>query len=282
MAGREFARGFQLLRMPLATGSPVTRNLLVKRHNVLESAETGTADRTLFVTHLDNFVTDAQLLKCFMSGFGPVEKVELKSVEKKALRAGQRADHIHIHVNFARIIFKDAASLEKAIGAATGKTFGTTILPPPVGQLKEQLQMGRDLYRDPVELRREVDEWMVNYDELEEEKKKRMRENTVDDDGFTKVVSGITRTSDGVVIRAAKRPSANTGAFAEPIKGAQDPAAREWSTKKRVYEHPDFYRFQLRENRRQELVGHRKQNEVDMEKVLHLRKAKRFKGAQPS
>jgi len=42
----------------------------------------------------------------------------------------------------------------------------------------------------------------------------------VDDDGFTKVISGITRTPDGLTIRGAARPRSNTGVFGEAIKAA--------------------------------------------------------------
>merc|ERR1712187_141281 len=106
------------------------------------------------------------------------------------------------------------------MGAATGRIAGSPVLPLPVGELKEQLRASRAFYRDPVELKREIDEWMENYD-AQEEKKRLARESAVDDDGFTKVVSGITRTADGFSIRAARRPDLKTGAFAEPIKGVQ-------------------------------------------------------------
>ena len=39
----------------------------------------------------------------------------------------------------------------------------------------------------------------------------------VDEDGFTKVISGITRTPDGLTIRGAPRPKIKTGAFAEAL-----------------------------------------------------------------
>merc|ERR1719284_1979315 len=109
--GGAVVKGFSLLRIPLAAGSPVTRSLLVKRHEGRTPEEQALNGRTLFVTHLDNFVTEAQLSRSFSSAFGPVEKVELKSVEKKAPKAELRADHVHVYVNFARIVFSEAASL---------------------------------------------------------------------------------------------------------------------------------------------------------------------------
>lgn len=45
----------------------------------------------------------------------------------------------------------------------------------------------------------------------------------MDEDGFTKVVSGITRTPDGLTMRGAPRPAVRLGAFAEtaPKKAAK-------------------------------------------------------------
>merc|ERR1719162_2436526 len=106
-------KGFKVLRIPLAAGSPVTRSLLVKRHAGQTPEEQALNGRTLFVTHLDNFVTEAQLSRSFTAAFGAVEKIELKSVEKKAHKAELRADNVHVFVNFARVVFSEAASLEK-------------------------------------------------------------------------------------------------------------------------------------------------------------------------
>lgn len=272
-------RGFRLLRLPVAAGSPISRGLLVKRHVPRDAEEKEAADRTLFVTHVDGFITEAQMLRCFTTGFGPVEKVEIKSVEKKAPRLEQRLDSVQTYVNFARVVFTEAATLQKALDAATGRLVGNTVLPLPSGQLKERLRAQKEMYQDPAQLRQEVDAWMANYDEREEEKRRLAREAAaVDDDGFVKVVSGTTRTPDGVTMRAAKRPGVKTGAFSEPIKGA--PAATiddEGLRKKRSKEMPDFYKFQLREKRRQEIIDHRKRTAKDMETVERMRKKKKFK-----
>merc|ERR1712232_480653 len=135
-----------------------------------------------------------------------------------------------------------------------------------------------------AELRREVDAFMAEYDEREEGKRRLARETAVDDDGFTKVVSGITRTADGLAIRAAKRPELKTGAFAEPIKTVQastgpgsesivgvDEGSRK---KKKKKEQVDFYRFQLREKKLQEVIDHRKRKIEDTETVEYMKKKK--------
>lgn len=275
-------KGFKLLRMPLAAGSPVSRCLLVKRHEGRTPEEQALKSRTLFVTHLDNFVTEAQLSRSFSSAFGMVEKVELKSVEKKAHKADLRADHVHVYVNFARVIFSEDVSLEKALAAASGRIAGAAVLPLPPSELKERLRTGKVLYRDAVELKREVDTWMANHDKDEAEKKRLARASAVvDDDGFTKVVSGTTRVKndgtfdgEGFAIRSASRPSLKTGAFAE-----HDVEHISTKKRKKTKEMPDFYRFQQRENKRQEIVDHRKRMAQDVETVYRLKKKQKVRTA---
>lgn len=277
--GGAIVKGFKLMRIPLAAGSPVARSLLVKRHEGRTPEEQALNGRTLFVTHLDNFVTETQLSRTFSAAFGPVEKVVLKSVEKKAPKAELRADHVHVYVNFARVVFSEAASMEKALAAASGRIAGAAVLPLPPSELKERLKTGRTLYRDAAELKREVDAWMAKYDQDEDEKKKLARQSAVvDDDGFTKVVSGTTRTADGFAIRAAKRPSLKTGAFAEPLAGTVEQKFGK-KKKKKNKEFVDFYRFQQRENKRQEIVDHRKRKSEDEEKVYRLKKKAKVRTA---
>lgn len=273
-----------MLRLPVAAGSAISRNLLVKRHASRDPAEQASAGRTLFVSHVDNFVTEAQLSKSFANGFGPVEKVDLKSVEKKAPKVEQRADHVCLHVNFARVVFKDASSLEKALEAANGRIAGGAVLPLPGGTLKEQVKARKSLYRDSGEMRQEIDEFMQSYDAKKEEEKRLARESAlIDDDGFQKVVSGITRTADGFAIRSAKRPGLKTGAFSEPMAGKGESTTTggdRRKKKKKDRERPDFYKFQQREKRREEIVDYRKSKADDEEKVEHMRKKQRFKAAR--
>jgi len=224
---------------------------------------------------LDAFTTESQIRQCF-SSFGPVEKVELKCVEKRAPKAEQRADHVRLHVVFARVVFKEVHVLRKALDAATGLISAHTVLSPPSSILKERLRSRKALYPDPARLRQEIDDWMAQYDEREEEKKRLAKETQVDDDGFTKVVSGITRTPDGLTIRGARRPSLKTGAFGESTEQTAAPTGKKMKSKKSK-EMPDFYRFQLREKRRDELIDHRKRNRKDLETVKQMKKAKRFK-----
>lgn len=278
---KELVKGFRLLRLPVAPGSLVTRGLLVKRHECREVEEKEFAGRTLFVTHLDNFVTEDNLARCFANGFGAVEKVILKSVEKRAAKAEQRADAVRVHVNFARVVFRHADSLVKALASSNGRIVGGAALLLPAGTLKERNQKYKKLYRDAAELRQDIDGWMATYDARKDEQKRLAKETAVDEDGFTKVITGVTRV-DGTVVKSAKRAVRDMGAFAEPLRGARtaDQGDRRRGNKKKIKERPDFYRFQQREKRREEIVVHRKRVAEDTEKVLRMKKSKRFKPLQ--
>merc|ERR1740121_3535424 len=84
--------------------------------------------------------------------------------------------------------------------------------------------------------------------------------------------------STAPIIGSAARPAKKTGAFAEPIMGAVDPALTgENKKKKKKREQLDFYRFQLREKRREELNDHRKRKAEDVEKVEYMKKKQKFK-----
>lgn len=257
--------------------------MLVKRHESRDPAERESAGRTLFITHLDSFVTEAQLQRCFSQGFGPVDKVMLKSVEKRAPKSEQRADNVHVYVNFAQVTFQAAESCEKALAAATGRIVGEAVLPLPPGELKTHMKLAKEgFYRDASTLREEIDTWMANYDAKMDEKRALARESgKVDEDGFVKIVKGITRTPDGIVMRSAARPPKNVGVFEEAVKGRRDPITQGDKRKKKKTdkEKTDFYRFQLRESRRAEILDHRKRQAEDAVTVERMRKSKRFKAS---
>lgn len=93
-------------------------------------------------------------------------------------------------------------------------------------------------------LQKEVDSYMTNYDiekEIEEENLK--LESTVpDEDGFIKVVSKKQKAPDGTVVHSFEP---------EKTQGLKTRKQVNKKEKKKVYS--DFYRFQIRENKRKEI-----------------------------
>lgn len=94
-------------------------------------------------------------------------------------------------------------------------------------------------------LQKEVDSYMTNYDierEIEEENLK--LESTVpDEDGFIKVVNKKQKAPDGTVIHSFE-PEKN-------IQGFKTKKQINKKEKKKIHE--DFYRFQIKENKRKEI-----------------------------
>ncbi|OII72373.1 uncharacterized protein cubi_01253 [Cryptosporidium ubiquitum] len=96
-----------------------------------------------------------------------------------------------------------------------------------------------------VLLQKEVNSYMTNYDiekEIEEENLK--LESTIpDEDGFIKVVNKKQKAPDGTVIHSFE-PERN-------LQGFKTKKQINKKEKKKVYE--DFYRFQIRENKKKEI-----------------------------
>ncbi|KAJ1604830.1 hypothetical protein OJ253_3449 [Cryptosporidium canis] len=93
-------------------------------------------------------------------------------------------------------------------------------------------------------LQKEVDSYMTNYDverEIEEENLK--LESTVpDEDGFIKVVNRRQKAPDGTVVHSF-----------EPEKSHGFKAKKQINKKEKKKTYSDFYRFQIRENKKREI-----------------------------
>ncbi|RHZ76470.1 hypothetical protein Glove_197g6 [Diversispora epigaea] len=116
---------------------------------------------------------------------------------------------------------------------------------------------------DPHKLQVEVDEYMRKFEEIEEEKRKELEEkqNQPDEEGFITVTRAGRRNAntDGTITVTAAKP--------EEIK----------NLKPKNKELPDFYRFQMRESKRNKHVELRKKFEEDKRKIERLKAARRFK-----
>ncbi|GFR53035.1 hypothetical protein Agub_g15727, partial [Astrephomene gubernaculifera] len=120
-------------------------------------------------------------------------------------------------------------------------------------------------------LQQQVDDWMDEYDE-EQERKARERQAAMGGDGWTVVVrakgrkrtreeGGVTVVTGGVAAGAAAAAAA--AAAKEGEKAAQGRG--------------DFYRFQRRERRRNELVELRQRFEEDKRRLAQLKATRNFK-----
>jgi len=245
--------GHKILRIPFSEGSPFSRPLLIKQHASKVPEEQKYDERTLFVAHIDYWVTKPALWKCFLH-FGPLEQIQLsRGVRKK----GEC-------VCFAHIRFRGKESVQAALNCPPG--FAPTTMPMArEGSVKERTKAIKTRYPDPAELQAEVDEFMANF-EIEESRKK--RENTaqvVDEDGFTVVKSGVSHAPDGTRIVSFNAPKHTEWSKPGALKA-----------KKNKTELSDFYGFQVKQNKVQSIEQERKRKREDEEEIERMKKRGQF------
>ncbi|PHJ19263.1 ribosomal rna-processing protein 7, partial [Cystoisospora suis] len=156
-------------------------------------------------------------------------------------------------------------------------------IPLPRGGVREWLQNASAYYcKAPHVLKKEVDEFMKNYDfQKEMERQRRKQQVVTDEDGFTLVVGGSATASDGTTFKAIRRPEGselsvgrtpsrlaqgdeqgklpNQFMLQYPSVAGQAPDAAASGKRNRKKKHKggieeDFYRFQRREKKRKEFL----------------------------
>jgi ribosomal RNA-processing protein 7 len=121
-----------------------------------------------------------------------------------------------------------------------------------MGLLRRWVQEQRALSVDPSELQLSVDAYMSHFDERTEEEKRRQATRQVDEDGFELVTY--------------KRKARDLG----PEKSAEP-------EKKKKKELTDFYKFQVRDKRREELASLRRRFDADKNRVAEMKIQRKFK-----
>jgi ribosomal RNA-processing protein 7 len=107
------------------------------------------------------------------------------------------------------------------------------------------------IYSDPDELRKKVDNFMIEYDRNEAELRRNLRQVEVDEDGFTLVKPSFTNSvmADAPVSRKKRKSSEGLS---------------------------DFYRFQLKERKVDEWNQTRRQEALDKEYLNNMRSSNKF------
>ena len=245
--------GFTVLRVRMAR-LPFVRVLYIKAHR--SKKDDGSAlpgDRTVFVA---NAGLGEDALRAALSGFGEIERVELSGrgrqhgaqhsyVQAPAHQAAAPAGAPSEGPQHAHVVFSKKRACEAALACSM------VIEPPAVDDdtdaeqhpgesqgVRAWVQEHRDREVAEGELQASVDAYMTYFDERTEEEKRARRDRVVDDDGFELVT--YKRKS-----HAPETP--------EPPK-----------KKKELV---DFYRFQIREKKREELAALRNKFEADKRRV---------------
>lgn len=118
------------------------------------------------------------------------------------------------------------------------------------------------------QLQRMVDLYMLNFAKAEARELQNVRSlaDQVDEDGFTLVVSSTRKSAAD--IRPAPKMTEDEAIQNDPAAGGK---------KKKSKEKKDFYRFQIREQKKQEMNSLLKRFREDQDKIKELKEKKRFK-----
>ncbi|CAG8441565.1 2953_t:CDS:2 [Rhizophagus irregularis] len=221
--------------------------------------ECGKIDRIIF----NEVIKDDEFLTNIVNGSdnneGGIEKNVIRNFEEGGLRK------LLIPDSSAHIVFQNSEGLKKALEMTQKKRIWTIkdVVEIPSLGLSRWLQDYRLHRPGQIKLQEEVDEYMRKFEEAELERHKALEAklNQPDEDGFIMVtrVGRRSANTDGTITVTAAKP--------EEIK----------NLKPKNKELTDFYRFQMRETKRNKLIDLRKKFEEDKEKIAKLKAARRFK-----
>ncbi|KAK9768151.1 hypothetical protein K7432_001445 [Basidiobolus ranarum] len=288
--------GFKILpvEMPASSVSPsVTHYFYFKKHNVRQDNPLTPEDRTLFLLNLPTDTTESHIKHLFRH-IGKVERVSFNMTErqmeeklmelqqnestepvskKKGKKNSKEAPSKEVEPictllplgSFAHVVFLEELGVTKAMNMSKKKRVWDLPETP-----KEKLLVGLEKYEymyqrtrmDPEALQAQIDDFMKKFSEAQHEaaQAEAALYNVPDEDGF------IT------VTRKGRRNNNTDGKISVTAIKAEE--AQNLKPKKK--ELVDFYRFQMREAKRDKLVELRKKFEDDKKKIQQLKTARRF------
>lgn len=223
--------------------------LYVKKHQA--GADSETAGRTVFAVNLP-LDANIQSIKDMAQSLAGVN---IESFSKAATPP-----------NTGYLVFVDKQSCNRFLSRAKAQNYDadTAIVwtPPPISGRALYTMKNEARFPAHAELQAQVDEYMEAFAQAEEDRQREVQEaqEQVDEDGFTLVVGSKRKSLGGM---AALRTS-------------QDPIAEQSAKKKRKKEKTDFYRFQIREQKKQEMNSLLRRFQDDKRKVEELRQKRRF------
>lgn len=236
------------------TTSSSPHYFFLKKH-VSKTADA--SDSTLFITQLPICTTRAytvKALKSIFKRFGQIENVHLHPIIEDDLALTGRGTN-------AYIVFEDAESLQKAL--QFDPTQDTVIsMPDKIMSASQRWKLIHLRMRPDFEhLQQQVDESMAQYDTIQATLKSTAQAavNVPDADGWVKVS------------RAGKNKTNTDGKISVSAVAADQVKKKTQATV------PDFYRFQMRQAKRDKLADLRQKFEQDKLKISQMRSQRHFK-----
>mmetsp|Transcript_7705 Transcript_7705/g.26049 ORF Transcript_7705/g.26049 Transcript_7705/m.26049 type:complete len:251 (-) Transcript_7705:48-800(-) len=223
---------------------PFLQVLYVKLHRSKKAGEEALpGDRTLFVA---NATMEEEELRSVFEQFGSVEAITTSDKKKKLFRGRDRRSEA-AGGGTAHVVFKQRSACEAVLKSCsplrleeedeTGKT-----------GLKAWMHDHRSKNMAEDSLQAHVDACMAAFDSRTEAERAARKNKVVDEDGFELV----TYKRKNLVEETAPPP-------------------------KKAKELQDFYRFQIREKKREQLVALRNKFEADKKRVEAMKTRRQFK-----
>ncbi|GLD92252.1 hypothetical protein PINS_up000785 [Pythium insidiosum] len=238
--------GYHPVALPLAHGV-FKRYIYVKKHHVKDSDDSSesilAADRTVYVVNLPTDSDDDWLRECLAS-VGSIQHI---------VGGAQGDSSDPLLAKTVHVVFKSKQAAEKLL-----RTTSIDCAVPDVTSGLDAYLAKYEATRPGLSAVKEIaDRFMANFDAEEEEEIRQREElkNQVDDDGFVTVVSS----------KRKKLPAGEDLLLQQPVK------------KQKSKELHNFYRFQMREKKRDQLKSLRERFEEDKQLVEKLKKANKFK-----
>ncbi|KAK9707653.1 Ribosomal RNA-processing protein 7 (RRP7) C-terminal domain [Popillia japonica] len=241
----DLMEGFKVLRCTFSEESTAQHQLFVKEHSVRNQTADKPAGKTLFVINVPPYATKKSLKRVF-SVAGPVKYVNLYDDAKHT-----REESKTLGYKVAYIVYEKSSDLKKALKLDCVGPFSTSEHPIVLG-LPKWIQEYNNSVVDRKKLSHYCTQIINKYDNDREKAEK--NQSVTDDEGWTVVTnkgrhSGVARTETNKNKLSEKK-----------MKGLKN-----------------FYTFQIRENKKNEIVALRKKYDEDKKRIETIKKARRFK-----
>ncbi|POM83655.1 Ribosomal RNA-processing protein 7 (RRP7) family protein [Cryptosporidium meleagridis] len=212
-------------------------------------------EKSLLLYNVPVFLTKDSIIDLF-ERFGSIKEITVNKYDSNGNKMGIKPFESGSENSWVYIIFNEIDSIQKikddsiinhkdSIRKLYINDSSKFLLGKSDIRFKNILMRITNKRVNSILLQKEVDSYMTNYDierEIEEENLK--LESTIpDEDGFIKVVSKKQKAPDGTVIHSFE-PSKTTQGFN---------TKKQINKKEKKKTYNDFYRFQIRENKKKEI-----------------------------
>lgn len=228
-------------------------HVLVKENISKEVHKLKPAGRTLYALNVPPYATSEALRKAF-SSTGAVDRVILQ--EKPAEENDSRNEQLDGKFKVAYVVYEQPSSMKKLLKIRKLNALNAD------GTLLTGIDKWTKAYQgripDPVSMQREIDAYMASFDR-QVAQEKRQQETAEDDEGWVTVT----------------KSSANTFVQREATVSKLEDKMMSKDLKQK--ELKNFYTFQIRESKKNDIVSLRKKYDRDLQKMKQIKKTKRFK-----